>query len=279
MGKPQVIVSLTSFPARMSHVSATVEPLLDQTVSPNRIILWLAKSEFASSSDCVPDELMDLEKDTIFEIRWVEESLRPHNKYYWAMREFPDDIIITVDDDTLYPLDMVERLLQTYYLAKRCVIANRTHLVSLDGHGDIADYRDWEFEQMRYVGVPRHDLLATGVGGVLYPPRLLPDDAFDRDELVRLCDTDDDAWLMAWEVLEDIPVVNSGSPWVHQVPGSQEVGLYKTNLLDGEKNDYLSKLYEAHPLFKEKLIAAVRAREEEERRELDELSSFDPPLL
>ena len=31
------------------------------------------------------------------------EDLKAHKKYYYAFKEYPDDIVITVDDDVIYP--------------------------------------------------------------------------------------------------------------------------------------------------------------------------------
>ena len=42
----EVIVSLTTFPARISTVWITIETIFRQEVMPDRIVLWLAKEQF-----------------------------------------------------------------------------------------------------------------------------------------------------------------------------------------------------------------------------------------
>ena len=40
-----IIVSMTTFPARIGYVHLAIKSLLNQTVSPRKIILWLAKDQ------------------------------------------------------------------------------------------------------------------------------------------------------------------------------------------------------------------------------------------
>lgn len=42
----EIIVSLTTFPARISTVWITIETIFRQEVMPDRIVLWLAKEQF-----------------------------------------------------------------------------------------------------------------------------------------------------------------------------------------------------------------------------------------
>ena len=96
--KPKVIVNLTSFPERIKCVAQAIRSLQKQTIRVHKIILWLAKEQFANQE--LPETLTKLiGKD--FEIRWCNEDLRPHKKYFYAFKEFSNSINITVDDDIL----------------------------------------------------------------------------------------------------------------------------------------------------------------------------------
>src|SRR5690554_5862757 len=46
--KKNLIISLTSFPARISNVNLVIESMLRQTILPERIILWLSRKQFKS---------------------------------------------------------------------------------------------------------------------------------------------------------------------------------------------------------------------------------------
>ena len=60
----------------------------------------------------VEKKLKDMEDD-IFEIRLVPGDIRSHKKYLYAIMEFPEDTIITVDDDVYYNSQMIEILVNT----------------------------------------------------------------------------------------------------------------------------------------------------------------------
>ena len=43
---PRIIVSMTSYPARINTVHLAIRSLLAQKVLPDKIVLWLCKSDF-----------------------------------------------------------------------------------------------------------------------------------------------------------------------------------------------------------------------------------------
>ena len=83
-GKPEpgVVISFTSFPARIADVWQVVKSLKNQTVLPEKIILWLSKEQFPTKST-IPDSLCQ-EEDKLFEIRMVDEDIRSHKKFYYV---------------------------------------------------------------------------------------------------------------------------------------------------------------------------------------------------
>ena len=52
---PQLIVSLTSFPARIDKIHLTINTLLRQNTKPDRVVLWLTESQFPNAP--APDRL------------------------------------------------------------------------------------------------------------------------------------------------------------------------------------------------------------------------------
>ena len=101
-----VIVSLTSYPARIDRVHEVIESVINQTVCADRIILYLADEQFVDRQ--LPKPLVDLcTQYDCFEIHFCDDDLKPHKKYYYAMQDFPDAALITVDDDVIYPNTMV----------------------------------------------------------------------------------------------------------------------------------------------------------------------------
>ena len=100
-------------------------------------------------------------------------------------------------------------------------------------------------------GIGNEYSIAYGVGGVLYPPKLLPKETFDEYKIRKLCLFADDLWLKAIENKHKIKVVKTWNgdklfKYFITVDGSQEVGLRKINDFEDRNIAYLNKLL---PIF------------------------------
>ena len=62
-----VIASLTSYPARINTVYYAIKSIMLQTYKPDKIILWLAESQF--ENQLLPENIIELE-DKGLEIRY-----------------------------------------------------------------------------------------------------------------------------------------------------------------------------------------------------------------
>lgn len=188
----EVIVSLTSFPARIKKVWVIVETLLRQSYKPEKIILWLADSQF-DSIDQLPKRLRKQQTRGL-EIKFCED-LRSHKKYYYAMLNFPDAIIITVDDDTFYPEDLVHNLVTTHRRYPDAICCYYAHHLTTQNKS-IAPYANWQSGADGF-DEPAHGIVPIGCEGVLYPPLSLHSDVFDKQKILELCPYADDLWLKA----------------------------------------------------------------------------------
>lgn len=222
----KIIVSFTSYPARISYVASVIESIKCQTVKPDKILLWLAESQFVNKEKDLPAELL-AQIDEVAELRWCED-IRPHKKYYYAMQEYPDSILITIDDDIYYDNKLIESLLTSYLKYPYAVSATRAHLITFED-GEIAPYKNWKRE-IDTVGVPSYALCATGVGGVLYPPHSLSKETFNLEAIKQTCLNADDLWLKVMEIISGVPVVVARKPCkLTYIDGSQETALWKQN--------------------------------------------------
>ncbi len=234
----KITVSLTSFPARISKVAQTLVPIMQQTVKPDRIVLCLTEQEFPQKEEELPEELLKLREHGL-ELLWGE-NLRPHTKYLHTMNKYPDDIIITVDDDIQYDTDLVEKLMSCYERNPQAVSALRTHLIAFSDNGKLMPYKSWKYQCSVFVGQPLMSLFATGVGGVLYPPHLLTfPDTLDTDLIKQICLDNDDIWLKIMETLCNVPVVLAAPCRdLDVIKDTQSVALNYGNV-HGNRNDEL----------------------------------------
>lgn len=200
----KIIISLTTYPARINTINQVLDCLINQTMIPDKIILYLAEPQFPNKRFSVD---LTAFKKYGFEIHWCEEDIGPHKKYFYAMQEFPDDIIITIDDDYYYKNTLIEELVNGYKKYPNAVAARAAHLITCLQDGCIAPYSDWYENSIRYVNVPRMDLCAIGCGGILYPPHVLGREVFEKDLFMQDCRYADDIWLKFMELLYGVPVV------------------------------------------------------------------------
>lgn len=248
---PQLIVSLTSYPARIHLVLKVLESLYAQTMQPDRILLWLAEEQFPNREADLPPKLVDDSKEGKFVLRWCSEDLGSHKKYFYAMQEFSNDLILTVDDDTLYHPQTVQTLYHSYLKFPQAVSALRTSLCLFDNKGELLPYSLWPSFYKKVVGKPTMQLAAIGKGGVLYPPHLLDARAFDKDLMLKLCasypvPSGDDLWLKMHEALCGIPVVLASKELLHQEisePHASALWIakpvsFKTNLIQAIRKHY-----------------------------------------
>ena len=245
----KIIVSLTSFPPRYKTIVPCLQSLLMQTTKPDKIIVWLYEKDFP-----ITDEMKSLCQYGV-EYKSVTEDVRPHNKYLYAMRYFPNDLIITVDDDIIYPNNLIENLVRTHEVYPDCVVANRIHKIPRKHDGSFFSYNQW---LQNYAGTrqPRHDLIATGVGGVLYPPGCLDERCFNTELIKAHCIGADDIWLKTMELLRGTKVVwaNNKCPLPYIIQDSQEVALGTMNVEQSKNDDYIQAM---RNLFEDELAGTV----------------------
>ncbi len=239
--KQRFIVSLTSFPPRMKTIHKAIDSLLDQTVKTDEVILWLAEEQYPQRYEDLPDTLKDYEKNGKLTIRWCDD-LRPHKKYYYAMKENPDALIVTADDDIIYDQHALEYLLVSYLEYPECVSALRAHIISMKD-GQFLPYSDWLKNPDILVNKPAMELLVTGGSGTLYPPHLLPEALFDKEAIMQTCLNADDLWLKAMELVNDVPVVLAHhDPEIKNVEVSQKESLGSTNVHQNRNDEQLASI-------------------------------------
>lgn len=269
MSKRKTIVSLTSYPKRIATVAPCVKSILEQNTPADAVMLWLGEDEFLGKEKDLPDDLLALREEGL-EICWCEKTLFSHDKYFWVMQQYPECNIVTTDDDLYYRPDFLEKLLEGHRRFPTCVIANRTHKPRAENN-ELKPYAEWSLEQKDFINTPTMGLLATGVGGILYPAKIFSESLFDSKRIRKYCPTTDDLWLYIHEILFDIPVVSTAEGFTHNyVPGTQESGLFNENLESGGNDASFEILFSLYPEAKKKLLHIIEGYSREPEPEIKE---------
>lgn len=260
-GEPNLVVSFASYGARIRDVVPMVKTLGEQTVKFDRAFIWLPERDFPQGADDVPSDVLCALRDSRVELRWVREDLGPHNKYFWVMREFPESVVVTFDDDVLYAPDVLERLVAAHEQWPEAIVARRAHRISFSEDGSPAPYEQWDQGQRCVLDVPSFELVAIGAGGILYPPGCLDRRVFDISAIKETCLYADDLWLKIMSALAETPVVClSGDDALDIAEGTQAVALWKKNINLGRNDRQLEQIlrYVAEFYPVEKLLERLR---------------------
>jgi glycosyltransferase involved in cell wall biosynthesis len=184
----ELVVSLTSYPARFRTLSRTLNSLLRQSVKADRTVLWIAHSDFSQ----LPKAVTSLTGSSL-EIRLCND-FRSYTKILPALDKFPGAYICTADDDLYYWPTWLEELIEGVDLSDhRIVTCHRAHQVTFDDGGGLKPYNQWV--RMIQRGEESPFLFPTGCAGALYPPGILAHTPEDRDAAFTLCFDADDIWL------------------------------------------------------------------------------------
>ncbi|MBR4563254.1 MAG: glycosyltransferase [Paludibacteraceae bacterium] len=184
-----VVVSLTSYGRRVKDgvVCYSIYSILRQTIQPKKIILWLDEEEWNEQN--LPVRVKRLKEKGVNIC--FSENMRSHKKLLPAIKAFPEEAIITIDDDVLYPAELIEKLVETHHAFPEDIIATHAyhpHYVN----GQIEPYRQW---QAAAKGTADKMHFALGVGGVLYPPHSLYLPMLDYTIAQQYAPLADDVWF------------------------------------------------------------------------------------
>jgi hypothetical protein len=219
------VVSLTSYGKRVETVHLTIESIASGRLLPSRLILWLDDADIIQNSS---EPLIRL-KERGLEVCFARDY-GPHKKYYpyiESMDEFGLPLV-TADDDVLYPIYWLERLVRAYEDRPDLINCYRARVVGLEAVG-LRPYNDWP---MCDSTEPTILNFATGVSGVLYPPEFLAALKQSGSAFESCCPRADDIWLHVRALRSGYKVrqvVRRKDLHFPSIPGTQNTALYHSN--------------------------------------------------
>lgn len=231
----EIVVSLTTYGKRIHDVAFTIESIMQQSMKANRIVLWLDNS-FKEKQ--LPQALKK-QQDRGLEIEFCND-IRSYTKLIPSLKMYPDDAIITIDDDLIYDYDLLEHLILSYKVDLNNIHCCRCREILFKKNGSIKNYNRWPLvENIEDINKP---LFFTGVGGVLYPPKSLDVNVFDEPTFMDICKFGDDIWFnaMARKNGTSIRKVYTRNPEGEDYilnPFVQDVGLFHINTKGEKLND------------------------------------------
>lgn len=242
LGNSDVDVSLTSHGVRTASVHIAIQSIASGDCKPKSLTLWLD----TDPETWTPSPGLSALMRRGLRVQFTE-NYGPHTKYFPHCID-PDRSprsLATADDDIIYPRDWLSSLLES---AARddvpSIVAHRAHHIEFTAEGLIAEYMSWT---RRSGARPSPRVFATGVSGVLYPPKMLDHLQDAGDAFRTVTPRADDIWLHAVALRASIPVRQAlARPRDFlSVPSTQRGGLGVTNALRSGNDDQIRRTYTA----------------------------------
>jgi hypothetical protein len=257
---PKVIISLTSYPARIPHIHRTIFSLLKQSVKPDEIILWLGEELFPNRNNDLPEILLMLFKHGLT-INYCKD-IKSFTKLIPVMCTYPNDIIVTVDDDIIYSPKLLETLLNSYEIDKTLIHAHIANKILFTSNGVLKPFDEFEMKPENMVASYLN--IQGGIGGCLYPPKSLHKDFVNETLFMNLCPTADDLWFWAMAVMNETKIIVIKNNIIASTPNTPiqykdviepKNSLGSINCINGQKqnNIQLHNILEHYPIIKERL--------------------------
>lgn len=231
------VVSLTTHGDRMEGVHLTVESILRGT-EQLPVLLWLDKKDFDKPWPASLRRLVDRGLD----VRCSNGAYGPHTKYLGTFRQLAGTgrQVITIDDDIIYPVWFLERLIAAEDGTNH-VVGYRCHRIVME-NGRMLPYKKWVPVRTMEPSIRN---FATGVSGVIYPPSMVDYVTEQGDAFMECTPRADDVWLHACAIRSGhlVRQVTSRSRGFALIPFSQRNSLVSDNLGGGGNDSQISEVY------------------------------------
>jgi len=224
-----VIVSLTSIPSRIPTLHLTIRSILNQSVTPEKIILWLHNSLEPN----IPNKLKKLQSEK-FEIRYSNLTCS-HRKLVHSLEKYPNKIIITCDDDMMYRNNWLFFLYNEHICNPNTIIGNQTRYIRYTKDKELLPYKNWIYQKGTHFN--QKAVIPIGSEGVLYPPGTLHKKTTKSTLYLKLTPKADDLWFKAMAIINGTDSLQAKQKAKTPIPiiGSQKYSLKKSNIGD-DKN-------------------------------------------
>lgn len=194
--QPRIDICLTSISSRLDTLHFTISSLLEQEYSSFSVNLYLSTEPFLLDkgvSTRLPASLETIRRaDTRFKV-WFVPNWGSYRKAipYLMSGSTKRRLFVTSDDDTIYPVDWLGKLVSAYQ-EHHGIICYRGHAMMRDGR-EFLPYRRWMTNGIECN--PDLFIVPTGKDGVLYDTALIHPRIVDIDAALKIAPTADDLWF------------------------------------------------------------------------------------
>lgn len=204
-----IVVSFTTTPYRINEIKPVLQSIERQSIKPNRIYVnvpWKFKRE--NTEYLIPTWLKNYPNIIINRTT----DYGPATKLIATLEKEkdPNTIIVTIDDDSIYPKHMIRELVKQYllpsfkkvYQSSAVFTGFSLNFLFVNNYDLYAEYNS---------GSHKPSLLIVGAGGVAYKRKFFKDDIFVfLKNLPLYCFLSDDLMISAYLLANDISIIQAG---------------------------------------------------------------------
>ena len=249
--KDDFVISLTSYGKRVEDtLPFALYSLLIQTITPKKVAVYLARDEW--SDEKLPALLKELQRVGV-EFNYCPD-FRSFKKLIPALQQYPDNPIITVDDDFYYNPKLLEWITEAYGKSDKKTVLGHWGCVPEKRDGKYLPYNEWK--DCKTPSESSSISFYSGAG-TCYPPHIFDGEILKSDVFLSLCPKADDIWFWAMEERQGIPrkYISPMGPGYHQSVNriyDYKVGedgcLTLSNVINGENDQQLRNVLDYYGL-------------------------------
>lgn len=241
-----VVVSMTTLPERVNRIKPTLLSLIDQTIKPKKILVWIPKS-FKRTDESV-SSVQELANLPLVEVRFIEQDLGPITKLIPSLKEHwdtPEQRIVCADDDIIYSKVLIEDYEQhsRQHDCALCVIGYQVPQSLKD-----KDRFSHKVYGNRIREVKKVDAV-TGYGSFMIKPKYFDDQFLEEERPEQAFFTDDlviSANLSKEQVDKLVIPVSSSLSHLKRLSSWSTLSLSNSANKDGANNEFVMSHYKAY---------------------------------
>ena len=229
------VISMTTIPSRKKRIKDNIESILGQSWQGFYKYCINIDDNLSEEDYAFYESLKEL--DERIEINICDNKWRSCNKLLPTLKKYPDDVIITVDDDFLYPKDSIKYLIKKHNEKPDCIITHEINpIIVKDGKFEMyVNSMDLKLEQIEYGKYLSNCCL--------FPPHIFDGtDLFNYEKMMQATNgTHDELWFWVNSTIKGARVI--GLNYVHDfginmIKDSHSDGYQLCDINGNESNVY-----------------------------------------
>ena len=225
----RTIVSMTTTYERLPLFYYSVQSILYQDLSPDKIVLNISHEPYLSDSGItyVPEWIKQFD----IEINFVE-NIGPYRKLLPTLNKVNDsDIVVTADDDVIYHRSWLHKIIQSLNKSPKTIVSGRARMITRNVLGHRKNYTCWPLAKQN---VCTHSIIPTGIAGIAYTKNNLDLDFLNDRSFLELAPTADDLWFKVAAFIKNtcsyvVPSIDSNNIYLKHNEGLENHNINHVN--------------------------------------------------